>query len=171
MSAANVSVLNNLAISRLGTGDVKGALKALTDAKSFDAGNDVQGLSVRMNLAFTQFMSNNQRRARATLLEIMNEDQAKEMMKTFGEMKSRINAGESTLADECLRASGKLIDIRPKQTDDTDYGYEVPAVVELVGGHEETETGLSSKAKTMPLSQAPENIQKLLPNANGQGAQ
>lgn len=121
-----------------------------------------------MNLAFTQFMDGDSTRAAETLKEIMAESQAEDMLKLFTRMKARIDAGESTLADECLRASGKLIEIRPKRSDDDgDYGYEVPAVVELVGGHTETKTGLSPKAKTMPLDAAPESVKQMLPAAAG----
>ena len=41
------------------------------------------------------------------------------------------------------------------------------AVVELVGGHTETKTGLSPKAKTMPLDAAPESVKQMLPAAAG----
>jgi len=168
VSPANISVLNNLALSRLASGDIRGAKKALTDARSFDSGRGAQGLSVRMNLAFTQFMDGDSTRAAETLKEIMAESQAEDTLKLFTRMKARIDAGESTLADECLRASGKLIEIRPKRSDDDgDYGYEVPAVVELVGGHTETKTGLSPKAKTMPLDAAPESVKQMLPAAAG----
>lgn len=104
VSPANISVLNNLALSRLASGDIRGAKKALTDARSFDSGRGAQGLSVRMNLAFTQFMDGDSTRAAETLKEIMAESQAEDTLKLFTRMKARIDAGESTLADECLRA-------------------------------------------------------------------
>lgn len=161
-SPSNVQVLNNLALSRLGTGDAKGALKALRDAESFNAAGN---LTISLNLAFAQFMTGAEDRARETLSGFMNEEQAAEMMKTFAGMKTRIDAGESTLADECLRAAAKLVEIRPKSEDDGDYGYEVPVVIEPVKAVESTSGGLSPRAKTLPKDAVPADVRSALEKA------
>ena len=103
------------------------------------------------NLAFVQFMTGSADRSRETLQSFMTNEQAEDALKKFAAMKSRIDAGESTLADECLRAAEKMIEIRPKSADDSDYGYEVPLVVEPVKTIEtKGAAGLSSHAQTFP---------------------
>lgn len=150
-SPTNVQVLNNLALAKLGMNDAKGALKVLGDAENFSSSDASGVLTPKMNLAFVQFMTGSADRSRETLQSFMTNEQAEEALKKFAAMKSRIDAGESTLADECLRAAEKMIEIRPKSADDSDYGYEVPLVVEPVKTIETNGgAGLSSHAQTFP---------------------
>ena len=169
LSPSNVLVLNNLALSRLGAGDAKGALKALRDAESF---NSAGNLTISLNLAFTQFMTGGEARARETLEGFMNEEQVEAMMKTFAGMKTRIDAGESSLSEECLRAAAKLVEIRPKHEDDSGYGYEVPVVIEPVKTVESAPVGgLSPRAKTLPKDAVPADVREALQKAQPAGAQ
>ena len=150
-SPTNVQVLNNLALAKLGMNDAKGALKVLGDAENFSSSDASGVLTPKMNLAFVQFMTGSADRSRETLQSFMTNEQAEDALKKFAAMKSRIDAGESTLADECLRAAEKMIEIRPKSADDSDYGYEVPLVVEPVKTIEtKGDAGLSSHAQTFP---------------------
>lgn len=150
-SPTNVQVLNNLALAKLGMNDAKGALKVLGDAENFSSSDASGILTPKMNLAFVQFMTGSADRSRETLQSFMTNEQAEDALKKFAAMKSRIDAGESTLADECLRAAEKMIEIRPKSSDDSDYGYEVPLVVEPVKTIETKDAaGLSSHAQTFP---------------------
>ncbi|WP_410101340.1 hypothetical protein [Sutterella wadsworthensis] len=144
-------MLNNLALAKLGMNDAKGALKVLGDAENFSSSDASGVLTPKMNLAFVQFMTGSADRSRETLQSFMTNEQAEEALQKFAAMKSRIDAGESTLADECLRAAEKMIEIRPKSADDSDYGYEVPLVVEPVKTIETNGgAGLSSHAQTFP---------------------
>ena len=167
LSPANIQVLNNLALSRMGAGDVKGALKALRDAESFtgaNAGGDAQQgeLTVKLNLAFIEFMTGAAERAEKTLAGFINDEQTAELLSRFAAMKTRIDAGESSLAEECLRASGEMLQIRAKHADDADdYGYEVPMVVspmkiEGIDGASGAAgaKSLSPKARTLPNTPA-----------------
>lgn len=139
------------ALAKLGMNDAKGALKVLGDAENFSSSDASGVLTPKMNLAFVQFMTGSADRSRETLQSFMTNEQTEDALKKFAAMKSRIDAGESTLADECLRAAEKMIEIRPKSADDSDYGYEVPLVVEPVKTIETKDAaGLSSHAQTFP---------------------
>lgn len=116
VSPADAKVLNNWGLSLLSAGDARGAVKRLTEAASYDEEND----AVKLNLALAQYFRGapgDYGRAKTGLETFLSKAQAAEFMKTFAAMKARVRAGESTMAEELVRSSEKLVTLRPKNGD------------------------------------------------------
>ncbi|WP_196772886.1 tetratricopeptide repeat protein [Pseudodesulfovibrio alkaliphilus] len=108
LDPADVRILNNLALSYLSGNDPDQAIRLFNQARSL---SDSPSLS--LNMAFTFYLRGQEKRARASLREFMPSEQCETFMGMFAKMQQRIDAGESTISEEMLRASGKLIAIHP----------------------------------------------------------
>lgn len=116
VSPADAKILNNLGLSLLASGDARGAVKRLTEAAAYDETND----AVKLNLALAQYFRGapgDYGRAKAGLEGFLSKAQAAEFVKTFAAMKARVRAGESTVAEELVRSSEKMVTLRPKNGD------------------------------------------------------
>ena len=112
-SPADARLLNNLGLSHLAAGEAGEAVKRLTEAAAFDGDSE----TVKLNLALAQFMRGapgDRARAKSGLESFLSPVQTKEFLSTFGEIRSRIRAKESTMAEELVRAADKMYTLRPK---------------------------------------------------------
>jgi len=108
LAPTDVRILNNLALSYLSGGYDKEAIQYFNQAQSLE-----DSPSIQLNQAFTYFMSDNTEKTLSSLQEFMPRQQANTFMDMFGKMRERIQAEESTISEELLRAAGKLIEINP----------------------------------------------------------
>lgn len=109
LDPADARILNNLALSHLGTGDPDKAVRLLNQARSLS-----DSPSLGLNLSFTYYMRGQDALTRSTLQEFMQPEQAETFMNMFRQMKGRVNSGDSTVSEELLQAAGKLVEIKAR---------------------------------------------------------
>ncbi len=122
LAPSDERILNNLALSYLSSNDSKQAIRLFQQANSIS-----DSPSVKLNLAFTFYMVDQNARASSSLQEFMPMAQSEEFITLFDGMKQRVEIGDSTVSEELLRAADKLIEIHPPT--DTDNKGTAPGTL------------------------------------------